>query len=134
MIGRILAVVAAIVVCAWFALGVVQAHDTDAATTVIGASVHLTHAQALQADSLLSSAGTLNPDTTVTLLRGEAALKSGHPRRALAIELPVTRAEPLNVDAWAAVATAAYDAHRGHLLTRAAARIGVLDPAPSHTR
>lgn len=97
---RGLTLVAAIVVCAWFAVGVRQAHDTVAAAAIVSGGHRLSAAAAARAASLLSGAATLNPDRQVGLLRAELAAERG--RRALAqrLVLTVTHAEPRNPQAW----------------------------------
>jgi predicted Zn-dependent protease len=104
---RALAAAAAIVVCAWFALGIRQAHDTDAATAIVSGSAKLTAAQARRADSLLDGASTLNPDRQVDVLRAQVATKLGLKQRAEQILRPVVRGEPDNIVAWFAVVQAA---------------------------
>ncbi len=67
-------VLVAAVACAWFALGVRQAHDTDAATALVDGA-KLSASQARKADSLLKSAAALNPDREIDLLRAQVALR-----------------------------------------------------------
>jgi predicted Zn-dependent protease len=110
----------AAVVAAWFALGVIQSHDTSRAASVILSNDRLTDAEVKHVDSLLSAAGTLNPDRQVELLRGQLALRKGENRRALAIFAAVTHAEPQNVLAWDLIAEAGD--------TRALAKVARLEP------
>jgi hypothetical protein len=109
--ARGLALVVAVVACAWFALGVRQAHDTDAATSLItaGGSGALRAGAAAHAASLLDAAGQLNPDRGVDLLRSQLAVRQGHPARGRALALAVTRAEPQNIQAWIAYGRASPD-------------------------
>ncbi len=119
----------AVAVCAWFGLGAQQARNVDRVTNIVQSSNSLTPAQAARADSMLAGASTLNPDRMVTLLRGEVAQERGQRRRALKILVSVARAEPLNLDAWAAVANAAYGQS---VLPQAVSRLAFLDPQLAH--
>jgi predicted Zn-dependent protease len=95
---RLLILGVAIAACAWYVLGIRQAHDTAAATGVIvahGQARELAHTR-----SLLDSAGFLNPDQTVQILRGRLAIEQGHPDQAQRILAAATRAEPMNLEAW----------------------------------
>jgi hypothetical protein len=97
----------AVVVCAWFALGAVQTHDQDRATTLLDRFSTPTPALTAQILSLLSTAGTLNPDRNVELLRSQALTRAGRNAAGIAAALRVTRAEPQNVDAWVVLGFAA---------------------------
>ncbi|MGH2857312.1 MAG: hypothetical protein ACRDMJ_07480 [Solirubrobacteraceae bacterium] len=99
---RIVSALVALVTCAWFALGIRQAHDSDLAASILSASGHVSPAAARHAGALLHAAAQLNPDRSVDLLRSQLALKAGHPAQAQAIALDVTRAEPQSLDAWLA--------------------------------
>jgi predicted Zn-dependent protease len=99
---RVVGVVVAVIVCAWFALGIRQAHDANRATDILAGASPLTSPQVHEAGSLLHRAGQLNPDRSVDLLRSQLALRQGDAARARAIALGVTRAEPENLDAWLA--------------------------------
>jgi hypothetical protein len=116
----------ALVVCAWFALGARQSHDLNKATAIITQSSSLTKAESGLVASLLSSAGTLNPDTEVSLASAELAQLNGHPVRAERIAEQVVRDEPQNVVAWDVLATAA--GHDQRTLFHALAEVNKLDP------
>ncbi|MGH2866692.1 MAG: hypothetical protein ACRDNK_03870 [Solirubrobacteraceae bacterium] len=131
MIGRVVAISAAVLVCAWFALGARQAVDTSRATAVVNNANTLTRKQAAQAEALLSSASTLNPDRQVDILRGIVAQGRNDPRRALAIFEGVARAEPMNLTAWLYVAQAGFGLP---VVKHAADEIGLLDPGPGKHR
>jgi hypothetical protein len=103
---RVLAILAALAATVWFAIGIRQAHDTDAATAIVTGASPVTAARARQADALLHDAKQLNPDTDVDLLRAQLALREGDRARARALALDVTRAEPQNLDAWLVYGTA----------------------------
>lgn len=135
MSGRLiptLALLLALVCCAWFALAAVQSHDLDAASAIINRSGPLTPALASRASSLISSAGTLNPDREVDLLRGQLAEARGDLPAAQRIFLGVAGAEPQNLQAWIALARASKGAPA--LFTLSIARIGrLLPPIRSRT-
>lgn len=126
--ARVMAVLAALVVCAWFVLGVRQARDAAAATALVSAGHRLSPSQAARARSLLDSAGTLNPDLTVDLLRGELASDQHHRRLAERIFAAVARREPLNLQAWSHLAFAAAQVGDRATLVRAARRVSLLYP------
>ncbi len=101
--ARIAAAVIALVACAWFTLAVVQTRNLNRATSILQNSSHL------QRDdphvlALLHTAGVLNPDSMVELLRGLVAENRGNAGKARAIFRDVTRREPQNVTAWSAAA------------------------------
>ncbi len=127
-ISRAGLLVLALVAIAWFALAVRQAQDTNGATALLSAPAPLSAQQAQRARSLLSSAGTLNPDLTVDLLRGQLALDQHHSAAAERILESVTRREPLNFLAWTQLAFAA--ARRGdrRTLVVAARHLSALFP------
>ncbi|MDX6639138.1 MAG: hypothetical protein QOF12_149 [Solirubrobacteraceae bacterium] len=100
-LGLRLAVLAvAIAGCAWFVLGLVQARDTFSAGQIVSRLSRLTPAQSTHAGDLLATAGTLNPDRQVDLLRAELRLHHGDRPGAAAILRAVVRDEPDNVAAW----------------------------------
>jgi predicted Zn-dependent protease len=106
MLARLTAAVLAAVACAWFVLGGVQSHDLTAATNLATAAT-VSSAQAAHARSLLSVAGTLNPDREVTLVRADLLLRTGQAGQAQRLTESVTRAEPRNILAWYELATEA---------------------------
>jgi predicted Zn-dependent protease len=124
--GSLLAL--ALAACAWFALGIQQARDTDQATAILSSSAQLSPATASHVGSLLATAGTLNPDLTIDLLRGRLALLQHDSSRAVAIFERATRSEPQNLDAWVALAQATLHGTNAAVIERAAANIGQLDP------
>ena len=105
--ARVLIVIVAVLACAWFILGIHQAHEISEATAIVTQSSTPTAAESARATSLLRSAGTLNPDREVELLRAALALDQNNFQRARVILLGVVRDEPMNVEAWAMLATAA---------------------------
>ena len=120
-------VILAVVVCAWFVLGIRQAHDTARATAIIASANTPSAAQAAHVRSLLRAAGTLNPDLQLDVIRGQLALFRGDNADATRILESVVRREPLNVEAWVYLARAAFNVNR-HEFGIAAQRIAVLDP------
>jgi hypothetical protein len=120
--------VLAVAACAWFTLGIEQARDTDQATAALTGPVQLSPATASHVRSLLATAGALNPDLTIDLLRGRLDLLEHHQARAVAIFEDVTRREPQNLDAWVALAQATLHGTDAAVVERAAANIARLDP------
>lgn len=97
---RALAALVAIVVAAWFALDVVQARDLNSASNEIARGSTLTAQQARHVDSLLDTAGVLNPDKQVTLLRSTVDFERGDRAAAVRLALGAARAEPEYAQAW----------------------------------
>ena len=124
---RISVLVVAVAACAWFALAVVQSIDTTRATAIVSSSAPMTAQRARHVRSLLDTAQTLNPDRTITMLRGELASELNQPARAVALLESVTAAEPLNADAWVTLARVALH-HDTPALERAVTHLGELDP------
>lgn len=123
-------IILAVVVCAWFALGIRQTRDTARATAIIASAASAngpSAAQASQERSLLRAAGTLNPDKQLDVLRGQLALLRNDNRGAARILQGVVAQEPLNVEAWVYLARAAFKVNR-HEFGIAAQRIAQLDP------
>ncbi len=129
-IARPLLVVLGVVACAWFALGVRQAHDIDRVTSLVAGlngQNRLTALQAATADSQLDAAATLNPDRMVDVLRARVALLRNDRPAAKRILLGVVADEPDNLDAWYGLATSASD---GPTVNRAFSEIGTLLHTP----
>lgn len=120
-------VVLAVVACAWFALAIRAAHDSNHVSTIVSGKAPLTAAEAAHARSLLDNAATLNPDTGVDLLRAKVSLARNDEASAVRTILNVTSREPLNLQAWVALAQATL--HRNsRLVLLAVHNIGRLDP------
>jgi len=117
------AVVAALVVAAWFGLGVRQAAGTDAARADVSRLERPTAAQARATRDALDRAGTLNPDLGVEVLRARFALQEGRRADARRILEDVVRREPDGLDGWAALAVVFGD-------ERAKAELRRLSPPP----
>jgi hypothetical protein len=98
--ARILAAIAALLVCLWFAIGIRQAIDTDRATAIISSPAALSAGEAAHARSLLNDAGQLNPDRQIDLLRAQLDVRLGHDAKARALALSVANSEPENSQAW----------------------------------
>ena len=123
---------AALVVGAWFALGIRQSHDLNVATDIVSAPARLSPARARQAAALLHGAGQLNPDTSVALARSALALRQGDSARARTIALSVVRSEPQNIDAWLAYGSAS--AHDPRAFAVALRHLDALAPPVHHGR
>jgi predicted Zn-dependent protease len=115
----------AVVACAWFVLGIRQAHDLGAATAIV-TSRTISPQQAARASSLLSSASTLNPDSEVKLVRVAVLFRRGEVAQAVALADEVTREEPRNPIAWQELATVSY--HNFAELAKAFREIRELSP------
>ena len=102
--------VLAVAACAWFVLGARQAHGIATATGIVSQPHPPTAAQARTATSSLNSAGTLNPDLEVDVLRGRLALARGELPGARRILEGVVRREPQNLEAWIWLARASVGA------------------------
>jgi predicted Zn-dependent protease len=99
-IVRLTLAAAALLVAAWFALGLRQAIATDRASAIVQSSATLTPARARRAEQLLREASFLNPDSEVQLLRSQVAMATGDRATARRLAAQVTRREPLNAAAW----------------------------------
>jgi hypothetical protein len=96
-------VVIAVVVCAWFVIGVRQVHAIDAATTLLqNVSTERSVAVQQRSRSLLDEAAFLHPGIDVTLLRAQLAENARDWARASRLIDQATAAEPDNLDAWLA--------------------------------
>lgn len=89
-----------LVICAWFALGTRQAHDTTRATAILSSGPPLSRSQVSEVSALLHSAALLNPDTTVTMLRAQLASELDRRQQASRLLLRVVHEEPMNAPAW----------------------------------
>lgn len=97
---RVAAIGSALLVVAWFGIGIRQAIDTDRASAIVQSSATLTPARARSADRLLHEASFLNPDSQVQLLRSQVAMATDDRGTARRLAAQVTRQEPLNAAAW----------------------------------
>jgi predicted Zn-dependent protease len=105
---RLALVAVALVVCAWFALGIRQANQVDDAAAIVAKPA--TPAQARHAEKLLHDARALNPDAQVDVLRGQLALQQGDRNGAHRILSDVVAREPDNLQAWVSLARASRNA------------------------
>jgi hypothetical protein len=128
-IVRVLAGLGAVLICAWFAIGIRQANDLSQATALVSASSRPSPEQAQRAVSLLRSAGGLNPDRMVDIVRAQLDIAEGRLQSARSTLLRVVDAEPENVVAWVTLARAAVGAPR--LFYSAAIHVQELAP-PVH--
>jgi hypothetical protein len=97
----------ALVMCAWFALGAIQTRDQDRAAALINTFVSPSPAVTEHILGLLDTAGTLNPDRNIDLLRAQALVRAKRVRAGIAAALSVARAEPHNANAWIVLGFAA---------------------------
>ena len=132
-VTRAVAVAAAAVVAAWFALGVLQSTSVDAARDRLAAVAHPSRADADQTRRLLDRAGWLNPDEGVDIERAHLTLQLHGPAASTRALLAVARREPQNVAAWAAVALVA-GGEDPSVQALALRRIRDLDPYSSLVR
>lgn len=102
--ARAAAVAAALLVAAWFAVGVRQADGVSEARERLQAVEAPSPAEARRTAAALDRAGALNPDTAVDVLRARFALQQGRRDDARRLLLRVVDREPENLEAWAAVA------------------------------
>jgi predicted Zn-dependent protease len=123
---RPVALVAALVVCAWFVIGIRQAQDLNVATSILAAGQAAPAHELTIAAEALRSAKFLNPDQNVNILRGRLAIARGQDRQAQQILGAVTRKEPLNLEGWIWFTGANLGNKREGLI--GTARIAQLDP------
>jgi hypothetical protein len=96
---RIALVAVAVLVAAWFALGVRQARDTSRAAAIVSAG-RPSPTQAKHASELLNAAAFLNPDRQVDVLRARLDLVRGDEPAARTILKRVVVGERFYLDAW----------------------------------
>ena len=96
--ARRLAALGAVLVAAWFALGVVQATGTSAAQDALD--------RRDDASGALDRAAVLNPDQTVDVLRAQQAANAGDLPQAQRILERVVDAHPDDLEAWFRLALA----------------------------
>jgi hypothetical protein len=90
----------AVLVSVWFLIGARQAHEVDAATTLLDNGAGHTAGGAQRVASLLSSAGFLYPGTDVPLLRVRLDMDRHEYASAKALIDRSVASEPDNVNAW----------------------------------
>jgi Tfp pilus assembly protein PilF len=98
--ARVAIAALAVAACAWFVIGVIQSNNESRATALIDGSGTPTPAQTAQIQDWLDTAGTLNPDRNIDLLRAQAEVRAGQSAKALVLMKRVVRDEPRNADAW----------------------------------
>lgn len=103
-IARVLLALLALAACAWFAIGVRQAHQTDAAAAIVGAGGGRSAADLARAQTLIDSAGFLYPGQDIPKLRAQQLLEQRHYARAAPVIAAIVRAEPQNLQGWIDVA------------------------------
>ena len=123
--ARILLIALGVAVCAWYVVGIRQAREVADATSVV-AGHGASRARQRDAAALLQAASALNPDREAQILQARLQIAEGHVRQAQRTLSAVTRAEPMNLEAWIWLAGAALG---DPPLARAAlAHIDRLDP------
>lgn len=127
LLARIALALVALAACAFFAVGIHQAHDVSAAQGILD-SAKVTTSQALRARSQLDSAGFLNPDRTVAVTRGQLDLRLNDPAAAFAVFRRLVSQEPENVQAWLGLTESAYGKP---ILGVALRKLAALDPLDS---
>ena len=91
----------AAITCAWFVISAKQAHDVDAANSILTTSSKpLTAHQRRETASLIAAAGFLYPGQDVPILKARYFLTIGQDSRARSALVGITRAEPDNLTAW----------------------------------
>jgi hypothetical protein len=90
----------AVVAVSWFTVGVRQAHEVDAATTLLNQDVGHNAAKGRRIGSLLSSAAFLNPGVDVVLLRAQLDMAERNFAGAKVLVDRAVAAEPGNLNVW----------------------------------
>jgi predicted Zn-dependent protease len=90
----------AVLACAWFVLGIRQAHDTNKVSAIVSSNAQLSSTQVHRAAALLNDAKLLNPVTDVDVLRARLEQAQGNLPRARSTLERVVAKEPQNVIAW----------------------------------
>jgi Flp pilus assembly protein TadD len=122
----------ALAAAAWFAIGARQARDTNQASSIIATGGPLSRAQAAHASALLGSAGFLNPDSEVDVLRARLERARGDVAGARAILNRVVAREPDDAEAWFQLASSS--AGSPSTFVRAVFNFLRLDPLSRPTR
>jgi hypothetical protein len=108
-VARAAVAVLALLACAWFAIGVRQAHGTSSATAILSGKAALSPAQVVHVSRLIQDARVLNPATDPDLLRAQLMLETGDRPQARGIIDGVVRREPMNLEGWLWLARASSD-------------------------
>jgi Flp pilus assembly protein TadD len=132
-LARVGLALVAVLVAAWFALAFYQAKETGKAGALVGGAQRLAPGQTQAARSALDSAGTLNPDRAVDVLRGELAIDQHDYPSAIRLLSGVTASEPLNLTAWVELGIAAAKSGNGRLLAIAGRHAAALLPPVKST-
>jgi hypothetical protein len=98
--ARIVCVLAAVAVCAWFALAIRASHAEDVVQSLLNTHPRLTAAQARAADSELDAAAFLNPDEAIDATRTIVDSRAGDLHGAIALALATARAHPQDATSW----------------------------------
>ena len=125
--ARAAAIAGALVVAAWFGLGVRQASNTKAATAILTTDRTPPVAQLRRAAAQIDRAATLNPDRAVDLLRARLDIARGNQAAARLRYEAVVQEQPDDIDAWTQLAFLTARSDRA-AFTRAVAQIRRLSP------
>jgi predicted Zn-dependent protease len=128
MLARASLLVLSLAACGWFAIGARQARDTQRAAAIVNRAGSIGASAAARARALLRSAGTLNPDLTPDILRGQLAVDLNQNVAAERILGNVVREEPMNLDAWVQLALAATQNGDRPTFLRAGRVVAKLEP------
>ena len=118
----------ALALSAWFGLAWYQASRTGKAQALVAGRARLPAAEARHARSLLDGAGTLNPDLTVTILRGELAAEQHRYGEAIRLLRSAAAQEPENLNAWIQLVFVAGRAGERRLASSAGHHVSELIP------
>jgi hypothetical protein len=102
--ARAAAVAAALLVAAWFGLGVRQAQATKDADAILTTDRTPPPGELRRAADLIGRAATLNPDRAVDLLRARLSLARGDRADARRRYEAVVRDQPDDIEAWTQLA------------------------------
>jgi cytochrome c-type biogenesis protein CcmH/NrfG len=101
---RVAGVVLALVVCAWFALGIRQVTSREDARALAARAERPSPRVAARERGLLDRAAQLNPDREIDLLRAGLALGQDDRPAAVRTLERVVREEPQNIQGWTQLA------------------------------
>lgn len=130
-VARIAVAAVALVVGAFFGLGIVQSHHLSAAQAVVDNAQNVTPALEARARADLDTAATLNPDRTIDMTRGQLDLRVGEVVAARAVFNHLVASEPKNVEAWLGLSESLYG--KPYLVV-ALAKLAALDPQDAKKR
>jgi len=131
--ARLGVLVVALIVCAWYILGIREFGEQVQVKSLAFGHAQLTAAQARAAGRTLDEAQILNPDQSVESLRAIVASKAGDYKEALTIAEAMTRREPQDLEAWKLVSVLVQETHSA-MLRSVEAHIEALSPPVASSR